>query len=54
MPLVFLKGSRQNATGEVTGRWEEACDAGLWDLCSTKHYYEIKHDNTGVTGMRRQ
>jgi len=54
VPLVFLKGLRQNAIEEVTGRWKEACNANVQKLCSTKHHYESKHDKTGVTGMRRQ
>jgi hypothetical protein len=54
VPLVFLKSLRQNATGEVTGGWKEACDADVQKLCSPKHHYESKRDKTGVTGMRKQ
>ena len=50
MPLVFLKGLRQNATGG----WKEACDRDVQKLRSTRHHYEIKHDKMGVTGMRRK
>jgi hypothetical protein len=54
VPLVFLKGLRQNVAGEVTGGWEEACDEDIQNVCFTKYHYESKHDKTGVTGMRRK
>jgi hypothetical protein len=53
VPLVFLKGLRQNAAGAVTGGWEEACIADIRNAYFTKYHHESKHDKTGVTGMRR-
>jgi hypothetical protein len=29
VPLVFLKGLRQNGRGEVSGEWKEAGDADV-------------------------
>jgi hypothetical protein len=32
VPLVFMKGLRENATGNVTGGRKEACDANIQKL----------------------